>query len=230
MTSENKPLIDLGNISNLAVYLKATEKQMLQAYGRALGRTATWLKTRSARMAGEGIKVRKLDTLRKRMGYYRRKAAAGDPDALKFWFGLNAMPVSDLKGKIAGKRGKRHARRDKKTGRFIKRRKGSAAPVFSPDGMSLPDTAFEDGYVTKGATGKRTILVRGNKRTKNKRTGKLHKRWVREAAIDIQEPMERDVISDLIREMPSYFMKQYEHEIKYRVATNLRTDGRGRRI
>lgn len=217
MTSENKPLIDLGNISNLAVYLKATEKQMLQAYGRALGRTATWLKTRSARMAAEGVKVRKLDTLRKRMGYYRRKAAAGDPDALKFWFGLNAMPVSDLKGKIAGKRGKRHARRDKKTGRFIKRRKGSAAPVFSPDGMSLPDTAFEDGYVTRPDAGRRTIFVRGKYRT-------------REATIDIQEPMERDVISDLIREMPSHFMEEYEHEIKYRVATNLRTDGRGRRI
>lgn len=54
MTSGNKPLIDLGNISNLAVYLKATEKQMLQAYGRALGRMATWLKTHSARMAREG--------------------------------------------------------------------------------------------------------------------------------------------------------------------------------
>ncbi|PKA28503.1 hypothetical protein CWR41_00545 [Cedecea lapagei] len=82
------------------------------------------------------------------MWYYRKRAAAGKLDSLNFWLGLNAVPVSQLKGKIKGRGGKRHARRDKRTGRFIKRRKGSAAPTFSPASASLPETTFEDGFVT----------------------------------------------------------------------------------
>lgn len=217
MSSDDQPMISIGNISNLAIYLQATEKQMLASYARALTRTTGWLKTHASRMAKEGLQVRELKTLQKRMHYYSKRAAGGHLDAANFWFGLNMMPISQLKGKVTGRGGKRHARRDKNTGRFIKRRKGSAAPVFSPAGGSLADTAFEDGYVSRPDGGRRTIFVRGKYRT-------------REATLDIQEPMERDVVAKLIREVPARFMKTYEDDLKHRVATNLRTDGNGRRI
>lgn len=216
MSNNDNIFIQMSDISHLAIYLQATEKQMLASYGRALGRTSIWLKARASRTAKDGIGFRELKTLQKRMWYYRKRAAAGKLDSLNFWLGLNAVPVSQLKGKIKGRGGKRHARRDKRTGRFIKRRKGSAAPTFSPASASLPETTFEDGFVTKPAGGRRTILVRGKYRT-------------REATIDIYDPT-NDAISPLVRELQARFMKTYEQDLKHRVSTNLRTDGNGRRI
>lgn len=88
--------IDADGLENLVAELAATEKQVKFALSRALARTATTLRTMSARYLRDSLELRTINLLRNRLKSLRLRATGGDGMAL--WFGLNDMPASWFKG------------------------------------------------------------------------------------------------------------------------------------
>lgn len=88
--------IDRSQLDQLATELEATPKQVKLAFNAACKRTATTLRTLSARgLAGE-LQLRTISLLRKRLKTLRLR---GTDDGVQLWYGLNEMPASWFKGR-----------------------------------------------------------------------------------------------------------------------------------
>lgn len=88
--------IDAQNLEQIVLDLGATEKQVKLALSRALGRTATTLRTLSGRYLKDELALRTIALLRRRLKSLKLRVSGGDGFTL--WFGLNDMPVSWFKG------------------------------------------------------------------------------------------------------------------------------------
>lgn len=77
--------------------LNASEKQIKLALSRALSRTASKLRTLSARGLRDELTLKRLNALRKRLKSI--KLRKGGIEGVQLWYGLNDMPVSWFKGK-----------------------------------------------------------------------------------------------------------------------------------
>jgi hypothetical protein len=77
-------------------------------------------------------------------------ASQSQLDNFRLWFGLNAIKVKDLKGRINGRVRPHHTRRDKSTGRFIKARRQAENAGFLKGSLLSPRT-FENGEVAAPA-------------------------------------------------------------------------------
>lgn len=144
-------------------------------------------------------------------------------DEAKVWFGLNAIKVRDLRGRISGgRRGERHQLRDER-GRFApaSHRRKAREIRFKPSGESLPvttwstDDAFINQFETENRNGRiskrKTILVR-------QASGR---RRVREAEIDIYEAMLNRIEDFVFPDAEALILKNFEHELKFRVFKGL---------
>lgn len=87
--------IDIRELQAAGQELNATPKQVQLALSRALSRTASALRTMSARGLRSELDLRRLAALRKRLKSIKLRSAA---DGVQLWYGLNDMPVSWFKG------------------------------------------------------------------------------------------------------------------------------------
>jgi hypothetical protein len=123
--------IDADGLDRLVSELGATEKQVKFALSRALGRTATSLRTMASRRLKDELALRTINMLRKRMKSLKLRLNGGDGFAL--WFGVNDMPVSWFKG----------------------------TPKQGADGVQFRGEKFEGAFVAKSKfKGRKTVFKR----------------------------------------------------------------------
>jgi len=103
--------IDTGALWKIANGVGATHKQYRNAYSRALKRTAVTLRKQALADLKTGLAPRSLAMVRKRLLSFRISRGAMLDEA-KLWFGLNAIKVKDLKGRVRGRIRPHHDRRD----------------------------------------------------------------------------------------------------------------------
>lgn len=89
--------IEWDDLRRIGDELGASEKQIKLALSRALARTASKLRTLSARGLRDELELKRLNALRKRLKSI--KLRKGRLEGVTLWYGLNDMPVSWFKGK-----------------------------------------------------------------------------------------------------------------------------------
>lgn len=130
--------IDPAQVYALIAELGVTDKQAKFALSRALRRTAATLRRMSERGLRSELDIKKIAYIRRRLKSIKFRGASFE--GMKLWFGMNDMPVSALRGKVAKDR----------TGATFSGKAGSHS--------------FKGGFITKSARGYgRTILMRKGK-------------------------------------------------------------------
>lgn len=94
--------IEWNDLLRIGDELGASEKQIKLALARALKRTASKLRTLSARGLRDELELKRLNALRKRLKSVKLR---GGVEGVKLWYGLNDMPVSWFKGKPVQEKG-----------------------------------------------------------------------------------------------------------------------------
>lgn len=124
--------IDYSQLQRVGDELQASEKQIKFALSAALKRTATTLRTLSARGLKSELELRTINLLRKRLKTMKlRMSSAGD--GVQLWYGLNDMPASWFKG----------------------------TPKQNASGASMRGQQFDGGFVAKSKfKGRRTVFKR----------------------------------------------------------------------
>ncbi|MDT9046491.1 MULTISPECIES: hypothetical protein [Enterobacteriaceae] len=87
--------IEWNDLLRIGDELGASEKQIKLALARALKRTASKLRTLSAKGLRDELELKRLNALRKRLKSLKLR---GGIEGVKLWYGLNDMPVSWFKG------------------------------------------------------------------------------------------------------------------------------------
>lgn len=88
--------IEWNDLRRIGDELGASEKQIKLALSRALNRTASKLRTLSAKGLRDDLELKRLNALRKRLKSI--KLRKGRLEGVMLWYGLNDMPVSWFKG------------------------------------------------------------------------------------------------------------------------------------
>ncbi|ABF64029.1 hypothetical protein TM1040_1296 [Ruegeria sp. TM1040] len=91
---------DQGELRRIAEEFDASEKDLRNAYSRALRRTAQTMKTRSRKGLRTKLQLRTAAELRRRLQGFRFKRN-GAMGSVRMWFGLNDMRVSAFKGRAS---------------------------------------------------------------------------------------------------------------------------------
>ncbi|WP_347289881.1 hypothetical protein [Kluyvera georgiana] len=202
--------IDVNAIWRIADQIGATQKQFRAAYTRALSRTAATLRKKAMADLKDGLAPRSMNLVRRRLLSFRLDRGS-QLDNFRLWFGLNAIKVKDLKGRISGRIRPRHSRRDKSTGRYIKANRQTQEAGFAPKGNLLPSQTFTNGEVARSRRDKqRTVVIRD---PQTRRT--------REAEVDIYEPMLNYVEDNAFAEAMDIFMHHFESDIRGRVKAKI---------
>ncbi|EBS3741176.1 hypothetical protein DQY98_14195 [Salmonella enterica subsp. enterica serovar Saintpaul] len=202
--------IDVDVIWRIADSIGATQKQFRAAYSRALRRTAATLRKKAMADLKDGLAPRSMDLVRRRLLSFRLDRGS-QLDNFRLWFGLNAIKVKDLKGRINGRLRPHHTRRDSNTGRFIKARRQAENAGFSPKGNLLSERSFENGEVSRSKrNNRRTVVIRD---PLTRRT--------REAEMDIYEPMLNYIEDNAFAEAMEIFMHHFETDIRGRVKARI---------
>ncbi|MBZ6390647.1 MAG: hypothetical protein LBE90_09090 [Pantoea dispersa] len=204
--------IDVSAIWRIAENVGATQKQFRAAYSRALQRTAATLRKKALADLRDGLAPRRMDMVRRRLLAFRlQRSEQSMLDNFRLWFGLNAIRVGDLKGRVKGRIRPHHERRDKSTGRFIKARRQAAAAGFTPKGSLLSARTYDNGEVARSRRENRRTVVIRDKET----------RRTREAEIDIYEPMLNYVEDNAFAEVVEIFMHHFRTDIRGRVKAKI---------
>lgn len=203
--------IDTGALWKIAEAAGATHKQYRNAYSRALKRTAVTLRKQALADLKTGLAPRSLALVRKRLLSFRISRGAMLDEA-KLWFGLNAIKVKDLKGRVRGRIRPHHDRRDPKTGRYIAgRRKSTGEAGFDPKGSMLASQTFANGEVARSRReNRRTVVIRDPVT-----------RRAKEAEIDIYAPMLDYVEDNAFADVMAIFMHHFQSDIKCRVKAKI---------
>lgn len=123
--------IDYGDLVALQDELAASDRQVYQAFNRALTRTAGTLRRMSSKGLKDELQLRNAKAIRKRLRTLRLKRGKL-LDEVRLWYGTNDLPVSAFKGTPS------------KTGR----------------GATFRGQDFPGAFIAKGKDGKRTIFKR----------------------------------------------------------------------
>lgn len=140
--------IDLAQLREAGGELQASEKQIKLALNSAMRRTATTLRTMSARGLKNELQLRTVGLLRKRLKSLRlssgmnRFSSSAATEGVTLWYGLNDMPVSWFKGTPKRTSGGASMRGQEIAGGFIARSKFKGRrTIFKREGKSrLPIT------------------------------------------------------------------------------------------
>lgn len=199
--------IDTKALLSIAVAVGANHKQYRSAYSRALQRTAVTLRKQAMADIKTGLAPRSLTMVRQRLLSFRYSRGAMLDEA-KLWFGLNAIKVKDLKGRIRGRIRPHHTLRDPKTGRYSPARRTSNSDVgFKPKGSLLESVSFLDGEVARARRDNRRTVVIRNPQT----------RRTKEAEVDIYAPMLDYIEDNAFSGVMEIFMHHFQSDIKGRV-------------
>lgn len=202
--------IDINAIWRIAENIGATQKQFRAAYSRALRRTAATLRKKAMADLKDGLAPRSMNLVRRRLLSFRLDRGS-QLDNFRLWFGLNAIKVKDLKGRISGRVRPHHNRRDKSTGRYIKARRQTQDAGFAPKGNLLASQTFTNGEVARSRRdNRRTVVIRDP-----------DTRRTREAEVDIYEPMLNYVEDNAFAEAMDIFMHHFESDIRGRVKAKI---------
>jgi hypothetical protein len=122
---------DARQIAEIAKEFDATDKQISQAYSRALRRTASALKTKAGKELRVRLGLRTAAVIRRRLaGFsFKKDGALG---SVRMWFGMNDIPVSGFKGR----------------------------PVLVAGGAALGNRNFPGAFIGKNSKGVKTIMRR----------------------------------------------------------------------
>ncbi len=122
---------DERELRRIAAEFEASEKDLRNAYSRALRRTASTMKTRARKGLRTELHLRTAGELRRRLQGFRfqRDGAMG---SVRMWFGLNDMRVSAFKGRASK----------------------------TATGASFAGQDFASGFVGKNRKGRPTVLQR----------------------------------------------------------------------
>ncbi|WP_168385800.1 hypothetical protein [Erwinia amylovora] len=202
--------IDVNAIWRIAENIGATQKQFRAAYSRALRRTAATLRKKALADMKDGLAPRSLQMVRRRLLSFRLDRGS-QLDNFRLWFGLNAVKVGDLKGRISGRLRPHHSRRDKSSGRYIKAKRQADAAGFSPKGALLSAQTFANGEVARSSRDKRRTVVIRDPAT----------RRTREAEVDIYQQMLDYVEDNAFAEAMAIFMHHFESDIRGRVKAKI---------
>lgn len=208
-------------MEKLAADLSATHDQMRLAYSRALRRTKQTITKDTVRLMRERTGFSDAARVRKRvLAFDTHRDKARELSGLKLFFGLNAVRLSDLKGRVSGRGGKHHDYRDPQTGRFAtrpRRRKGSI-PQFRPKGNAMPPVMSfgDDSHIGKTRRGRRSIFLRGRGAR-------------REAEADIYAPMIDAIEDEVLADLPAIFMHHYREDLTRRAKHGIHVDKKTRR-
>ncbi|MWR25440.1 hypothetical protein, partial [Escherichia coli] len=184
--------IDEDEVLSIIAKLGGSKSQIRKAWGVALKRASSALRMKAMAEFKKQVAPRSQKMIGRRVLQAFVIRRNGDEfDEAKVWFGLNAIKVRDLRGRISGgRRGERHQLRDAR-GRFAPatRRIQAREIRFKPAGEAIPvttwsgDEAFINEFESENRRGRisrrKTVLVR-------QASGR---RRVREAEIDIYEAM-----------------------------------------
>ncbi|MGL4727001.1 MAG: hypothetical protein ACRCWW_21245 [Scandinavium sp.] len=202
--------IDIGAVWRIAEGIGATQKQFRSAYSRALQRTAATLRKRAMADLKDGIAPRSTAMVRKRLLAFRVRRGS-QLDEFRLWFGLNAIKVKDLKGKVIGRVRPHHDRRDSKTGRYIAASRKAKEAGFDPKGSLLATEMYTNGEVARSRRdGRKTVVIR------DQETRRTH-----EAEVDIYEPMLNYIEDNAFADALDIFMHHFETDIRGRVKARI---------
>lgn len=202
--------IDVKAIWRIAENIGATQKQFRAAYSRALRRTAATLRKKALADLKDGLAPRSLNMVRRRLLSFRLDRGS-QLDNFRLWFGLNAIKLKDLKGRISGRVRPHHSRRDKTTGRYIKARRRADAAGFAPKGNLLAARTYQNGEVARSRRdNRRTVVIRD---PETRRT--------REAEVDIYEPMLNYIEDNAFADAMEIFMHHFQSDIRGRVKAKI---------
>lgn len=98
--------IDTDDLERLAEELGAMPKEVRASYNRALTRTAATLRKLSSKGLQSHLGLARATAVRRRLKSLRIRRQGG-MNAVRLWYGLNDLPVSEFKGRVAqdGERG-----------------------------------------------------------------------------------------------------------------------------
>lgn len=200
--------IDAGELRALAERVGATSAQMSGAYNRALKRTLAKYRKEALQLmlAQTGAKDKKVLQRRVKTFSQRLALTAVKPGEGKLWLGLNALPVSALKGRMTAP--PPQTRRRDARGRFV-RVSGSRGATFTPSSAQIATLSFPDSFIG---------IVRGRESIWQ-RNGRG---FVHEATVPIYGPVRRAVSDDLYKEMNAELMRRFEQDMRGRIAGGIR--------
>lgn len=93
--------IDTGELQSLGVALGATANQMRLAYSRALNRTVQTLTKASVKLMRIEAGIQDANTIRRRaLVFSHQRGSARELGGMKLWYGLNAIRLSELRGRV----------------------------------------------------------------------------------------------------------------------------------
>lgn len=135
--------IDEDEVLKIIAKLGGSKSQIRKAWGVALKRAASALRMKAMAEFKKQVAPRSQKMIKNRvLNAFIIRRNGDEFDEAKVWFGLNAIKVRDLRGRITGgRRGERHQLRDER-GRFAPatRRRQAREIRFKPAGESLPVT------------------------------------------------------------------------------------------
>lgn len=102
--------IEADELQRVAEELGALPKELKSSYNRALTRTVATLRKLSSKGLQSELNLRRAAAIRRRLKSIRVKGNSNRMGEVKLWFGLNDLPVSEFKGRVAqdGERGAAH--------------------------------------------------------------------------------------------------------------------------
>ncbi|MGM0825693.1 MAG: phage tail protein [Pseudomonadota bacterium] len=124
--------IEAGDLERIAEELGAMPKEIRASYNRALTRTASTLRKQSSKGLQSELGLRRAAAIRRRLKSIRVKGSSGSDykrmAAVRLWYGLNDLAVSEFKGRVsesAGGAGFQGDRHHDFPGAFIAKPKGA---------------------------------------------------------------------------------------------------------
>ncbi|KAE9673347.1 hypothetical protein GP721_25000, partial [Enterobacteriaceae bacterium TzEc077] len=137
--------IDEDDVLKIIAKLGGSKSQIRKAWGVALKRAASALRMKAMAEFKKQVAPRSQKMIKKRvLNAFIIRRNGDEFDEVKVWFGLNAIKVRDLRGRISGgRRGERHQLRDER-GRFAPASRRRKAPEirFKPAGEAIPVTTW----------------------------------------------------------------------------------------
>lgn len=196
--------IDAGELRALAERVGATSAQMSAAYNKALRGTLAKYRRQALSLMMKQTGAADKNAVKRRVKTFSQRLmlSAVKPGEGKLWFGLNALPVSALKGQMEAPLATER-RRDAR-GRFV-RATGARGATFNPASPELATLSFPASFIG---------IVRG-RQSIWQRDGRG---FVHEATVPVYGPVRRAISDDLYGEMNSELLRRFEQDLRGRIA------------
>lgn len=183
--------IEMDEVFNIQRMLNANNKQVRLSMQRALRRTANTLKARSTKYLKDSLQAKNAKKIRQRFRLYAFKANKNEIGEYKFWFGLNDVPISALRGST----------------RKLGTKKNPLGGQFTPKSSYLLTQQYHEKAFVGRVNGKRSVFIRRGK-----------KRFpVDEGKVPITQEISDHIDDEIFWDMNAIFMHHFEVDLKGRV-------------